>query len=140
MDALPGMGHACGHNLIAIAGVAVACAAKSALIKHGISGTITLLGTPGRSWLDIELWIGSLTQPIAEEDGAGKRILLDAGAYKDMDACVMCHPSPGPNSSIILGSSNSLQRLQVEYAGHGYVFFRSFAIDQLILALAPMQP
>ena len=47
MDALPGVGHACGHNLIAIAGVAVALAVKAALIKHDISGKIILLGTPG---------------------------------------------------------------------------------------------
>jgi len=47
MDALPGIGHACGHNLIAIAGVAVACAIKKAMIKHNISGTVVLLGTPG---------------------------------------------------------------------------------------------
>jgi len=47
MDALPGVGHACGHNLIAIAGVAVALAVKAALEKHQISGTVVLLGTPG---------------------------------------------------------------------------------------------
>jgi metal-dependent amidase/aminoacylase/carboxypeptidase family protein len=47
MDALPGVGHACGHNLIAISGVAVACAIKRALEVHNISGTIVLLGTPG---------------------------------------------------------------------------------------------
>ena len=47
MDALPGIGHACGHNLIAIAGVAVALAVKSVLQKLDIPGTITLLGTPG---------------------------------------------------------------------------------------------
>ena len=49
MDALPGMGHACGHNLIAIAGVAVACAIKKALQEHNIEGSVVLLGTPGRS-------------------------------------------------------------------------------------------
>lgn len=49
MDALPGVGHACGHNLIAIAGVAVACALKDVLQEWNISGKIILLGTPGRS-------------------------------------------------------------------------------------------
>jgi len=49
MDALPGIGHACGHNLIAIAGVAVALATKTVLEKHDISGNIVLLGTPGAS-------------------------------------------------------------------------------------------
>ena len=47
MDALPNIGHACGHNLIAISGVAVAIALKAALEKHGIDGKIVLLGTPG---------------------------------------------------------------------------------------------
>lgn len=49
MDALTGMGHACGHNLIAISGVAVAIAVKEALECHDVSGTIVLLGTPGTS-------------------------------------------------------------------------------------------
>lgn len=47
MDALPGVGHACGHNLIAIAGVAVACAIKDAMDNFKINGKIVLLGTPG---------------------------------------------------------------------------------------------
>ena len=48
MDALPGIGHACGHNLIAIAGVAVACAIKEVLEKENIDGKVVLLGTPGK--------------------------------------------------------------------------------------------
>jgi hypothetical protein len=48
MDALPGIGHACGHNLIAIAGVAVAIAIKAAMEKWDISGRVILLGTPGK--------------------------------------------------------------------------------------------
>jgi len=47
MDALPGVGHACGHNLIAMAGVAVALAVRAALIAHDIPGKVILLGTPG---------------------------------------------------------------------------------------------
>jgi hypothetical protein len=47
MDALPGVGHACGHNLIGIAGVAIACSLKTSMEKHNISGKIVLLGTPG---------------------------------------------------------------------------------------------
>jgi metal-dependent amidase/aminoacylase/carboxypeptidase family protein len=47
MDALPGIGHACGHNLIAISGVGVACAIKAAMERFEISGTILVLGTPG---------------------------------------------------------------------------------------------
>jgi hypothetical protein len=47
MDALPGIGHACGHNLIAIGGVAAALGVRAALEKHDIKGTVILLGTPG---------------------------------------------------------------------------------------------
>ena len=47
MDALPGIGHACGHNLIGVAGVAVACAVKAAMETLGIDGKVVLLGTPG---------------------------------------------------------------------------------------------
>jgi metal-dependent amidase/aminoacylase/carboxypeptidase family protein len=41
--------HACGHNLIAIAGVGVALAVRDAIVKHDIPGTVVLLGTPGKS-------------------------------------------------------------------------------------------
>ena len=71
MDALPGIGHACGHNLIAVAGVAVAIAVKAALDNFDVSGSVVLLGTP------------------AEEGGSGKAILLEHGAYEGMDACIM---------------------------------------------------
>jgi len=100
MDALPGIGHACGHNLIAIAGVAVALAVKAALIKHDIPGKVVLLGTP------------------AEEGGHGKVILLEKGAYKEMAACLMCHPAPGPKHSASLSGSIALQSISVEYRGH----------------------
>jgi amidohydrolase len=100
MDALEGIGHACGHNLIGISGVAVALAIKAALEKHDISGKIVLLGTP------------------AEESGSGKLILIEKGAYKGMDACLMCHPAPGPIGSVSLSSCLALQRLIVEYRGH----------------------
>lgn len=50
MDALPGIGHACGHNLIAMAGVGVALAVKTALEKHCVPGKVVLLGTPGVSY------------------------------------------------------------------------------------------
>ncbi|CAA7266203.1 unnamed protein product [Cyclocybe aegerita] len=100
MDALPSIGHACGHNLIGISGVAVACALKTALEKHDISGKIVLLGTP------------------AEEGGRGKVLLLDAGAYKGMDICLMCHPAPGPVGSVSLSGSLALEMISVEYFGH----------------------
>lgn len=48
MDALEGMGHACGHNLIAVGGVGIAVALKAALqAQQHVSGKVVLLGTPG---------------------------------------------------------------------------------------------
>ncbi|KAJ7151434.1 hypothetical protein C8R43DRAFT_886808 [Mycena crocata] len=100
MDALPGVGHACGHNLIGISGVAVACAIKAVFERYNISGEIQLLGTP------------------AEEGGSGKVKLLESGAYKGLDACLMCHPAPGPKGSVSLTSCLAMERIQVEYFGH----------------------
>ncbi|KAI0037076.1 aminoacylase 1-like protein 2 [Vararia minispora EC-137] len=121
MDALPGIGHACGHNLIAMAGVAVALAAKKALQVHKIPGKIVLLGTP------------------AEEGGSGKELLLRAGAYENMDACVMCHPAPGPIYGASLSSCLAVQRLVVEYHGATYVYRLQMAVDLPVL-LTPLVP
>lgn len=51
-DALPGVGHACGHNLIAIAGLAAAIGVKAALEKHNLVGRLRIIGTPAevRTW------------------------------------------------------------------------------------------
>ncbi|KLO18526.1 amidohydrolase [Schizopora paradoxa] len=100
MDALPGVGHACGHNLIAAGGVGVALAVKAAMVKHNVNGKIILLGTP------------------AEEGGGGKVLLIQRGTYKEMDLCVMSHPSTGSPRSTTLGSSLALQSISVEYFGH----------------------
>ncbi|MDA0353017.1 MAG: M20 family metallopeptidase [Chloroflexi bacterium] len=71
-DALPGIGHACGHNLIAISGVAVGLALQAAL-EPG-EGTIVVLGSP------------------AEEGGGGKIRMIEEGAFASIDAAVMLHP------------------------------------------------
>lgn len=90
MDALPGIGHACGHNLIAIAGVGVALAVRVALEKHNVPGKVVLLGTPGASHFVVRFrCFGLIHAHLAEEGGAGKAILIERGGYKDMDACVM---------------------------------------------------
>ncbi|KAF5989725.1 amidohydrolase AmhX [Fusarium bulbicola] len=73
-DALPGLGHACGHNLIATASIAAYLALTHALNKYDVNGRAQLLGTP------------------AEEDGGGKILLLDAGAYDKADLSLMIHP------------------------------------------------
>ncbi|EDR10597.1 uncharacterized protein LACBIDRAFT_317213 [Laccaria bicolor S238N-H82] len=118
MDALPGIGHACGHNLIGISGVAVACAIKAALEKHDISGKIILLGTPGMASFAVAHSTNLLeSESTAEESGHGKVKLLDCGAYEEMDVCLMCHPSPGPIGSVSLTSCLALKEIEVEYKG-----------------------
>ncbi|MBZ3874395.1 Peptidase M20 domain-containing protein 2 [Sciurus carolinensis] len=77
-DALPGIGHACGHNLIAEVGAAAALGVRGAL--ESLPGPpppvkISVLGTP------------------AEEDGGGKIDLIEAGAFKNLDVVFMAHPS-----------------------------------------------
>ncbi|GJE93880.1 M20 family metallopeptidase [Phanerochaete sordida] len=99
MDALPGLGHACGHNLIAAAGVAVALALRAALQAHDVPGTVVLLGTP------------------AEEHGGGKIALLERGAYQDVDVCIMCHPGPGAPRSTYVAPWTAIQNLDVTYTG-----------------------
>ncbi|XP_021096380.1 peptidase M20 domain-containing protein 2 isoform X3 [Heterocephalus glaber] len=76
-DALPGIGHACGHNLIAEVGAAAALGLRAAL--ESLPGPppvkVIVLGTP------------------AEEDGGGKIDLIEAGAFKNLDVVFMAHPS-----------------------------------------------
>lgn len=70
-DALPGIGHACGHNLIGLASLIGFVALTSAIEKFDVAGSAQLLGTP------------------AEEDGGGKVKLLEAGAYRSCDVSLM---------------------------------------------------
>ncbi|XP_069829664.1 xaa-Arg dipeptidase [Dendropsophus ebraccatus] len=76
-DALPGIGHACGHNLIAEVGAAAALGLRGALegVRPPRQVQITVLGTP------------------AEEEGGGKVDLIKAGAFEDMDVVFMAHPA-----------------------------------------------
>lgn len=84
-DALPGIGHACGHNLIAASSIASFLGVATALKAGNIPGRVRLYGTP------------------AEEGGAGKVELINAGAYKDVDACLMVHPGPPMPPPVSLG-------------------------------------
>lgn len=72
-DALPDIGHACGHNLIATSSLASAVGVASALQQLSIPGTVVLMGTP------------------AEETGGGKYIMANHGAWQDVDVCLMAH-------------------------------------------------
>jgi amidohydrolase len=71
-DALPGLGHACGHNIIAAAGLGAGLAA--AAVSDVCGGRISIIGTP------------------AEEGGGGKVLQVRAGAFDDVDAAIMVHP------------------------------------------------
>lgn len=74
-DALPGIGHACGHNIIAAAGAGAGIAAARSLAERGGVGRLVVLGSPG------------------EEGGGGKVRLVEAGALDGVDAAVMVHPA-----------------------------------------------
>jgi len=73
-DALPGIGHACGHNIIAAAAAGTGMALAPVADDLGI--TVRVLGTP------------------AEESGGGKILMLDGGAFDGVHAAMMVHPSP----------------------------------------------
>ena len=88
MDALPGIGHGCGHNLIAVSGVGVALAIRAALRAHNIPGKVILLGTPGKKPPAATENVADV-RCTAEERGGGKAILLQRGGYKEMDFCIM---------------------------------------------------
>ena len=73
-DALPGIGHACGHNVIAASAVGAGLALLPVIEAAGLR--LTVLGTP------------------AEESGGGKVDLIHAGAFDGVDAAMMVHPTP----------------------------------------------
>jgi amidohydrolase len=93
-DALPGIGHACGHNLIAIAGVGAGIGLRAGL--EGREGTVVILGSP------------------AEEGGAGKQLLIEQRAFDGIDAALMAHPAPADSAT---PKVQALQQLKVEYFG-----------------------
>jgi amidohydrolase len=73
-DALPNVGHACGHNIIAAAAAGAGIALADADDELGL--TVTVLGTP------------------AEEGGGGKIFMLERDAFKGVHAAMMVHPAP----------------------------------------------
>jgi amidohydrolase len=93
-DALPGIGHACGHNIIAASAVGTALALADVADELGL--TVALFGTP------------------AEESGGGKVLLLNAGAFEDVVASVMLHPGP---LDIAAARSLALSQVAVGYRG-----------------------
>jgi amidohydrolase len=95
-DALPGIGHACGHNIIAAAAVGAAIAASSVADELGLK--ISIIGTP------------------AEEkgDAGGKILLLERGAFNGVHAAMMVHPSP---FDILMPKVIAASMFDVQYEG-----------------------
>ncbi|HSK37460.1 MAG TPA: M20 family metallopeptidase, partial [Actinomycetota bacterium] len=115
-DALPAVGHACGHNVIAAmaagAGLAVAKVADDAGLR------VTVLGTP------------------AEEGGGGKILLLERGAFEGAHAAMMVHPSPFEQAEMPI---IAVSHLEVAYTGKeahasAYPFLGINAADALVVA------
>jgi amidohydrolase len=94
-DALPGIGHACGHNVIATSG-AGAGAALAAVRDKLPAGRIQVIGTP------------------AEEGGGGKVKLIKAGVFKDVDAAMMIH---GFDRTLLHQDLLGIVRVTFEYTG-----------------------
>lgn len=93
-DALPGIGHACGHNVIGTAAVGAGLAA--AALAEELGGTVVVLGTP------------------AEEGGGGKIVMAERGALDELDAALMVHPAGGDLSRF---GAIAIQQLEVTYHG-----------------------
>lgn len=93
-DALPDIGHACGHNIIAASAVGTALALAE--VADDLDLTVVLLGTP------------------AEEAGGGKILMLERGVFDDIAVAVMLHPGP---VDIAAARSLALSEVDVTYTG-----------------------
>lgn len=93
-DALPDLGHGCGHNLIGVAAVLAAVSLKEAVKKYG--GKILVIGTP------------------AEETDGGKVVMVDKGVFDSVDIAMMIHPAQAFESS---GTSMAMEAIQFDFYG-----------------------
>src|SRR5437588_12146285 len=91
-DALPGIGHGCGHNIIATAGLGAGLAAAAP--ADPVGGRLVVLGTP------------------AEEGGGGKVYMGEAGAFDGVDAALMVHPA---DQALLEMSVIAIATWEVEY-------------------------
>jgi amidohydrolase len=94
-DALAEIGHACGHNLIAMMSTAAAVGVRE--VMDQLPGRLAAIGTP------------------AEEGGGGKVALIRAGGFNDVDAAMMIHPTSG--RSLAGRHSLASNRVMVEFKG-----------------------
>jgi amidohydrolase len=93
-DALPAVGHACGHNLIAASSLGAGMALAGVADDLGLS--VTVLGTP------------------AEEGGGGKVLLLERGAFDGVHAAMMVHPWPEDRLAV---TCLAVDHFEVRYTG-----------------------
>jgi amidohydrolase len=93
-DALPGVGHGCGHNLICTAAIGAGLAVRAAAPE--LPGKLMVVGTP------------------AEEGGGGKVLLARAGVFEGVDAAMMFHPA---TRNIVSRGSKAMVRVKVEFFG-----------------------
>jgi len=99
-DALPGIGHGCGHNLIAMSNLGAGLGVKA--VMESLPGRVIVLGTP------------------AEEGGGGKIRLLDASVFKGVDVALSSHPSS--NRTIIPADIPQDQSWSLAMVGYRYAF------------------
>jgi amidohydrolase len=101
-DALPGIGHACGHNLIAAIAVGAATALRRVADDVGL--TVRVVGTP------------------AEERGGGKVVLLKRGAFEGVHAALMVHPAPLDTAEPVMLAWSGLEVRYHGRAAHASAF------------------
>lgn len=94
-DSLPGIGHACGHNVIATCAVGAFLGASA--VMDQFAGRVSIIGTPG------------------EEADGGKIILLEAGIFDDVDFALMMHPSSG--RSLINRGGRAATGIDIKFTG-----------------------
>ncbi|MGI6147903.1 MAG: M20 family metallopeptidase [Firmicutes bacterium] len=109
-DALPEIGHACGHNLIGTASVGAAVALAEFMGQ--LQGKLVVLGAP------------------AEETGGGKVKLVEAGLFQSIDAAMMFHPS---SKNLLMSTSNALDAY--EFVFHGKAAHAAASPEEGINAL-----
>lgn len=114
-DALPGLGHGCGHNTMAASGLGAAIALAS--LAPELRGRIVFLGTP------------------AEERGSGKQWMLDDGLFDGLDAALLFHPSDRTQVACTLLASEDIDVTFTGLAAHaaGEPWMGRNALDALIL-------
>ena len=97
-DALPGIGHGCGHNIIGTA--AVGAGAALASVIDAIHGTVVILGTPAEEG--------------AVDNAGGKVTMVECGVFDDVDVAMMIHPS---QTDVVIASSNARVALEISFYG-----------------------